>query len=228
MYTSPLLQTPPPNVHRVTGAGNFKPVFSKAFPPMLRGIMSEPEYADYIWRIENAARVSKVPFMLFTLIPILFACNVLVSVLCGDFMVGMVTGFVWFFLSAGIMFGTVYCVSKNSKQALSEVEAVTSEINQRFYSRGVKWTFVPGTKHTQCYVDIVLFSPNSTTVTADPWAGVSSTATAPPPTTGYMATAPPQAYGTTFSYPGYPSAPPPTGATAPPSYPGDPSRPYGY
>ena len=232
MYTSPLLQTLPPNVHRTTSTGRFGSKFSKVFPPMLRGIMTEPEYVEYIRRLEEAGKVSKLPYLLFTVAPLLLAGSVMASALLMNFMLSMIISLSCFILSVAIIFGSVFCVTRNSKAALARIEDIISEINQRYYSRGVKWTYVPGTKSTSCYIDVVLFNPNSTAPT-DPWTGMSYSTTATATAPGYAATAapPPTSYSTTgtiLSYPGYPSAPPPTATAPQPAYPGDPSKPYAY
>ena len=250
MYTSPLLQTPPPNVHRITSTGRFGSnfEFSKEFPPMLRGIMTEPEYVEYIRRLEEAGKAPKLPIPLLAVAPFLLTGISWISVLWLDFQVVWVISLGCFALSmAAVYIGVGSYTSRNSKAALARIEVVINEINQRYYSRGVKWTHIPKAENASCYIDVVLFNPNSTAPT-DPWTGMSysTTATAPPLATtatatttatttapGYAATAapPPTSYSTTgtiLSYPGYPSAPPPTATAPQPAYPGGPSKPYAY
>lgn len=161
MYGS-FLPAPPPNVHRLM-ISNFSWSVPKDFPQILRGIMQEGEYADYLKRIEEALKFSKL-FMFSPFIPfVLFAIGAALIGITGKiyFIAIIIIGFFAFIITS---FSMVFLFAHKMKKALGKLQVVLDEINTRYYSRGVKWTYnsmyIRRNSQIQ-FIDIITFTPGA-------------------------------------------------------------------
>lgn len=218
MMFNSLIPQPPPNVHRIY-VPNFSRTLPKDYPQILHGIIQEGEYVDYLKRIEEALLFSK-KFMFVLLIPFIFFIGGIVATVVSKkfyFIAIIAFGFVLFI--ALTIFVFVKYLSK-VKKALEKLNEVLTEINTRFYPRGVKWTYNAihvGRSSSIQFFDIITFAPGANDA---------------PPMDGAIFQSPhysvaPGANAYPAPSTSYPSAPPPPTQ----SYPGDPSNtsnPYGY
>ena len=242
MESNPLLNsTMPPNTWRITSTGFFKICFSKTYPEMLRGIMQEGEFVDLLKRLDETLYTSLwiilpmvSPFILFIPIPI-------ISIVSESPLAGMIYGVFWFVLSVAIWIITILKTTRKAKAADARVNEILGELNQRFYSRGVKWMYVRGNKYMPTYIDIMFFNPNVFPQGAmpNPWGQPSYSAINTPASTNPYMNSTPSSYSlyNVQSQPPMqytPSAPPsliPDSSSiitpsADMSYPGDPSPSY--
>lgn len=229
--------TMPPNTWKVKNTGKFNVRFSKEYPEMLRGIMQEGEFSDYLGRINEALYVPVwrfllifLPFILFIPIPILF--TLLDSPIAGGIYMGCLVVF-----CIVIELASLITLMMRGKAADVRVNEIIGEINQRFYSRGAHWAYSRGTKYVPSCIDITFFNPSTAPQSAAPstWGQTPYSSIGAPAQSASM----PICYSPfSSSYSPYtpytPSAPPPpqgiVGSAdlppAPPSYPGDPSVGY--
>lgn len=195
--------TVPPNTWRVVNTRNFHVCFSKTYPEMLRGIMQEGEFVDYLKRIEEALYSSNKmillilgPLPFFALIPILI-CVV------GSFVGGMVYGFCWIVITVCMWLYYAFIMHRNRQRALVLVEEILGEINQRYYSRGVRWMFNDPSQNDSIYIDITFFNSNTTPQATVPnaWTSMSYSSIGTPTSSDL--------YLNSSTYSQVPSAPPP-------------------
>ena len=162
MMLGAFIPPPPPNVHRVVFP-QFSKTLPKDYPQILRGIMQEGEYVDYIKRIEKDATFSK-KYMFIIFLPFIFmiagvACIVATGKFFFAALIGV--GFVAFVICGISMF--VLTLSKAQK-AMKKLGEILTEINTRYYSRGVKWTYNTirtGRNSSYQYIDIITFPPGA-------------------------------------------------------------------
>ena len=216
MLIGSLLPPPPPNVHRVP-LHHFSMSLNKEYPQILRGIMQEGEYHDYIKRIEKEISISKKPFLLPIIPFLIFAAGVACITATGmiPFIALIMFGMIAFM--ATWISVVVYITRKNMKGIKKMTETLT-EINQRFYSRGAKWvcnSIRTGKNGVYQYIEIITFTPGAQGV---------------PPMEGaffeipYYSSAP----GVPGAYPGTPAAYPAAPGAYPGSYPAAPAAPGAY
>lgn len=157
MYAAHLPQ-PPSNVHRVY-IYQLPSTISKEYPQLLRGIMQEGEYVDYIKRIEDSIKYSK-KFVCLPIIPfILFPITAVIIVTTGLTYLAFLPVIAMICFAVSIAFVLVQCAKKN-KKAMEKLEDVLKDINRMYYSRGVKWTYNSirwGNSSLQ-YIDVITFT----------------------------------------------------------------------
>lgn len=203
MMLGAFIPPPPPNVHRVVFP-QFSKTLPKDYPQILRGIMQEGEYVDYIKRIEKDVSFSK-KYMLIIIFPFIFIIpGIACIVATGNFVFFalLAIGFVAF-AACGI--ANVIITIVKSKKAMEKLGEILTEINTRYYPRGVKWaynTIRTGKNSSYQYIDIITFPPGA--ADAPPMDGVifQSPHYSVAPGAGYSAAGAPQQ--------SYPAAPPPS------------------
>ena len=220
--------TMPPNTWRITSTGFFKICFTKTYPEMLRGIMQEGEFVDVLKRIDGILRIPKwlillifLPLTCFIPIPILIIFDF-------PFAVGEIcTGCALLIFSVIEIVALVFVLKLNKTRNVRFNE-ILGELNQRFYSRGVKWVYARGNKYMPTYIDIMFFDPNVFPQGSmpNPWEQPSYSAINTPATTNpYMNSTP-----SSYTPPAPPSLIPESSAiitlSTEMSYPGDPSAGY--
>ena len=218
MLFTPSLPPPPANVHRVLFTG-FKGQLSKDYPQLLHRIIQESDYVEHIKRIEEAVYVPKKFMFLSCLAFLLIIPGVIVGIVTGLFFLIAIFISVSFFLMIVCMCFMIFKLAKKTKKAIEKLEIILNEINQRYYSRGAKWTYTSfrlSEKNHVNYIEITVFSPGS--IGAPPIDGVIFTA--PISASVYPAA------GATYPTGAYPAVPPPAAAAAAPvpvSVPADPA-----
>lgn len=147
------------NIHRVNSTDDNK--FSKEYPDMLRGIMTEGEYLGYLERIEEAGQTSSKTIVLNVTMFILFL-PLIGLFFSGLFMVGVIYGFCWFVICMFLVVIINKSQRDGHRNAEQGISTAINSINNQLYSRGVKFLYAQGTEGTPRYIDVVLFNPNST------------------------------------------------------------------
>ena len=158
------------NVHRVDWINDKE--FSKEYPGVLRGIMHEGEYVDYLKRIEEAGHASGT-IALIMIVPMLIVifAFILLRILNNDLAMSIVMPLISFisFLGAAIIFFVK--LDKNKKKAIKRVGIIIEEINQRYNPCGIRFTYVPEENKNPKHIDITMINPNdSQNYGPDPWA----------------------------------------------------------
>ena len=138
MSSDPLLDnTDLNNVYRVRSTKEG--YFSGEYPEILRGIIQKGEYDDYLKRINETVYIPRKHLLITYIMCIIIA----LVVISGTSSVGLKT--------SAISFSIVFCIINFSalmylikvyvkkKQARRRAETIIEEINQRLYSRGVRF-----------------------------------------------------------------------------------------
>ena len=156
-----------PNTWEVKNIGNFNIRFSKEYPEMLRKIMQEGEFEDYLNRINEVLyipgwRFSLIfsPFILFIPVPFLFV--LLDSPIAGGIYMGCLVVFCVVVVVASF-------VSFNSHYKVADVRVneIIEDINQRCYSRGARWVYSRGSRRIPASIEITFFDPSAASQNAD-------------------------------------------------------------
>lgn len=148
------------NVHRVNSVGRVQKHFPKEYPDLLRGLMKESVYVDYLERIEEAARISML-LVVLVISPVVLVIPVPIIIAVGKYVVGIMYLVFWISYTISILVFSIILARIMVKRAKLRVDVVIEDINQKYNSRGVRWAYVPGTRGSKTHIDITLFNPNS-------------------------------------------------------------------
>lgn len=207
----------PPNVHRIENVGIFGVEYSQVYPEMLRGIMQEGEYIDYLKRINEAACLYKRMYLVVILMFFIIFIPV-VNIIVGVYM--------------------AFVFHRKEKEAAIRVATIIEEINQRYTSRGVRWIYIQATENVPRHIDVVLFNPNSgwnPSIYLNPYLSANANYSSFSSSPSYIPTSIPSSSSSGGHMSPYPTAPPPEMGSSsfifnnddvpppPPSYPGDPT-----
>lgn len=158
----PVLPPAPSNVHRIL-VPQFARTLEGDYPQILRGIISESDYADCIKRIEESLLFAK-NFMFIPLIPfiVIVIGVILVSITKKIYFAAVIgVGVVLFIGTAIFMYVKYY---KKIKKAMEAMGKTLEDLNSKYYPHGVKWTYnilkVRNDSSVQ-FIDVIVFTPGA-------------------------------------------------------------------
>lgn len=157
-----LLPPLPPNTCRVIFS-QFSKKISKDRPDAIKEFMEEDEYVKYIKRIEHPFMLNFLS-MFMPIIPLLLFAIFLVVTLATGLIYLVFLPIMAFILFGVCVFLVFFGFKTASDKAISNAESVLNEINSKYYSRGIKWTYNSvrvGVDTYVLYLEIVTFTPGA-------------------------------------------------------------------